>query len=725
MDFRDLPVAAHEAELREAWASGDHMVVVAPPGTGKTTFIPPLVADLQQDLVIVVVPRRIAAMSAARHLWSRGMARSEVGYAVRGAHHKGSRIMFMTPGVVLNRLMADSTLEGVGAVIIDELHERQTQVDLIFAFINELRQLREDLRVVAMSATIDSGEVAAILGARVVEIEAPIHPITVEYSPIPGRLEGNREFYSGVAGVIAEVFGTGSVLVFLPGIREIRMLEELCHSLPTFILHGQVSPDLPTDDSPRVILATSIAESSVTVPGVRTVVDTGLTKQRNGRGLFTVSTSAASAVQRAGRAGRLGPGRVVRCYREQEFQNMAPFTVPEIMRSDLTDAALYLAAWGTPGGQGLEMLSTPPEAKMEAAMVELSALGAVDAEGHITDHGRELSRIPAEPHLAHALVVIGEEARPIVDALADGARGDMDRMNIRTRIAPGTVVATAFPQWIAKNMGEEYQMVSGRRLSLPQPGPEWIAVADWLGNSISTWAKLENPDTIVPITESVQAYAESHKGGYKVKGVRERRMGAIILSSAPAPVEPAQAEAAIKAEMVADLRKGPSHDSPIKAAIRECPEYWRLQFLHKHLGEPWPDVSFEALAENIDLWWTGQDVENLENLSLKSLYPWPEAAQIDELAPLKFLGRYAVDYSGDQPIVRAKLQDLFGHQEKSSICGQPILFELLSPARRPLATTSDLASFFAGPYKQVRAEMRGRYPKHAWPEDPSRCGGVE
>ncbi|MDO4909396.1 MAG: ATP-dependent helicase C-terminal domain-containing protein [Corynebacterium sp.] len=717
MDFQDLPVAAHEKELIAAWDNGQNLVIIAPPGTGKTTFVPPLVAGLQNELVLVIVPRRIAAIAAAKRLWDLGMERSEVGYAVRGKHHSGSRIMFITPGVMLARLMSDPELSGVGVVIIDELHERQMQVDLIFAFLNELRALR-DLRVIAMSATIDSDSVAELLDATVVEISAPIHPLEIEYCPIAGRMEGSREFYAGVADLARRAYGDGSVLVFLPGIREIRMVAGLLDNFPVFILHGQVSPDLPTGDEPLIILSTAIAESSVTVPGVRAVVDTGLGKEKNGRGLFTVSISQASATQRAGRAGRLGPGRVFRAYREQEFHNMAPYSVPEILRSDLTDAALYLAAWGTPRAEGLAMLDLPPVVALDKAEEELRSLGAIDEFGGCTAHGQELARIPMEPHLAHALVTLGSGAAPVLGTISDGVRGNLDRVKHeknskfakysqdKGQYSVGFVVGSAFPRQIAKKMGEEYQLVSGQRLKLPEPGPEWIAVADWMRPMILSWAEIDNPEEIVPVEETVLAISQN----YRVKGVRERHMGAIVLSQAPAQITEQQAKQALMEEVRADLLR----DSEAKTQIRRCVDYWRLNFLHQTLGAPWPDMSMEALAESIESWFSDLNWEN----NLKNLYPWPEAAKIDELAPLKFLGKYKVDYSGEQPKVRAKLQDLFGYRDTGEICGRPILFELLSPAQRPLATTSDLTSFFAGPYKQVRAEMRGRYPKHDWPENP-------
>ncbi len=722
---RGLPVAGVIGDLPEAGP----LVVEAPPGTGKTTLLPPAIANISGK-TLVTAPRRVAVRAAAQRLAQLDGSRlgGKVGYSMRGEHHDGSLVEFVTPGVLLNRLLADPSLEGVGAVVIDEVHERQLDTDLALAMCMELAVLREDLYLAAMSATLDTRALAAHMGAGILTTEAVTHPLDITYAPHPGRTEGTREFYRHVAELAESPERT---LVFVPGAREVELV---CSHLPDAApLHGRLSSseqNRALNGDARVVVSTSIAESSLTVPGVRRVVDAGLSRvprrdaARNMTGLVTVSAAKTSADQRAGRAARLGPGEVVRAYSQADYQHFQADITPEIATSDLTGAALTMAAWASPD---LPLLDQPPARALTDARDTLRLLGALDAQGAITGLGEKLSRMPVDPRLGAALLAFGSGAAPTVAALAEGMGGDLStarapkhQVERLARLVPhgatvpaGDVVKVAFPEWVARRTGEEYLLAGGTRarLGVPMGAPEWIAAAEVQltrsGAIIRAAAPIDFPGEMV----STETRTELVNG--RVRGRRVTAVGAIELTSTPVRLSPGEAAGALGDLDFAAFT--------LDDAARDLKE--RLDFLHNTLGDPWPDVAGGDYAPEVARVAEGASISGLDMRSaLMRQLPWPEAARLDELAPQRLAvpsgSHPRVSYASGRPVVRVKLQECFGLASSPEAAGVRVLFHLLSPAGRELAVTDDLRSFWDGPYREVRKEMRGRYPKHPWPEDP-------
>ncbi|MDP9999655.1 ATP-dependent helicase HrpB [Pseudarthrobacter sulfonivorans] len=851
------------AALRAGGAAGT-AVVQAPPGTGKTTLVPPLLANLAPTpgafRVVVTQPRRVAARAAARRLAALdgSPVGDRVGYTVRGERQAGpgTLVEFVTPGILLRRLLDDPGLESTGAVILDEVHERGLETDLLLGMLNEVRQLRGDLTLVAMSATLDAPRFAALIGragaggtaaegtadddggpAPVVDCPAALYPLEVHWTPAAApRLDGRgvaRGFLDHVADTAAEAHAAAvaidagtDALVFVPGAWEVsyvagRLRGRVAGGTEVLELHGQVGPaeqdravsGRRPGGPARIIVSTDLAESSLTVPGVRLVIDSGLTREprrdanRGMSGLVTVSCSRASAEQRAGRAARQGPGRVVRCYDQRSYGAAPAHVTPEIAVADLTGAALTLACWGSPGGRGLALPDTPPAAAMAEAIEVLRELGAVDEGGQATGLGRTLARVPADPRLARALLdgaaavghhkaaeavalVAGDQRAPGADLTAllatlragkepasrrwaedvrrleSIARKESAAVGPSTVTAPvsaaealGVVVAMAFPDRIAWRVPGEgqarYLLSSGTRAGLPAgsslSGYEWLAVAEVSRaagrDAAGTGAVIRSAAPLTAdlaqaaagqlLTDAVDATFSQGR----VMARRERRLGAISLSSTPVRPSPADGRAAVARALSAEAL-GIIGWSTAADALRR-----RLALLHRELGAPWPDVSEHALLADLDAW-LGPELEKLAGGAstnsidltnpLRRLLPWPAAVRLAELVPeaLKVPSGSTVriDYpdvaentgtehradDGGRPVVAVKLQECFGWAETPRLVDGrvPVLFHLLSPARRPLAVTDDLASFWSGPYAQVRAEMRGRYPRHPWPEDP-------
>ncbi|UKA51734.1 ATP-dependent helicase HrpB [Arthrobacter sp. FW305-123] len=846
-------------------ALGGTAVVQAPPGTGKTTLVPPLLANLvsrntRQPRVVVTQPRRVAARSAARRLASLDGSRlgDRVGYTVRGESKVGKDMLveFVTPGILLRRLLADPGLEDVHAVVLDEVHERGLETDLLVGMLAEVHQLRGDLTLVAMSATLDARRFAALLGAGadglddggpapVVDCPSALYPLEVQWAPSrQPRLDVrgvSRLFLDHVAGTAAAAHSKAlnqnpevDALVFLPGAREVsdvatRLRRQLPDSVEVLELHGQIGPEAQDravsgrepGGPPRIIVSTSLAESSLTVPGVRLVIDSGLSREprrdagRGMSGLVTVSCSRASADQRAGRAARQGPGIVVRCYDQQAFAAAAAHQTPEIAVADLTSAALVLACWGAPGGSGLRLPDAPPAAAMVDAVEVLRELGALNPDGTVTPMGKTLARIPADPRLARALLdgsaVVGRRATAETVALvasdqrAPGAdltkllpmlrtgpaagrfAEDVTRMerlveketrgeaatvakpgkaaDVTAREVPGFVVALAFPDRIARRVPGDgsttYLLASGTRAGLPAgsslSGYDWLAVAEVSRaqgrDAAGTGAVIRSA---APVTAELAAIAAPgllaeevrarfHQG--KVMARLERSLGAIVLSSTPVRPSPEAGRKAVSRMLEKSGLEMLDWSVPAVALRR------RLAMVHRELGSPWPDVREAALLSRLEEW-LGPELEALAagagvssiNLvdPLRRLLPWPEAARFEELVPERLMvpsgsririeypevpednpghgapGQEAKNHDGGRPVVAVKLQECFGWDRTPHLVDGrvPVLFHLLSPAGRPLAVTDDLRSFWSGPYAQVRAEMRGRYPRHPWPEDP-------
>ncbi|MBF4995037.1 ATP-dependent helicase HrpB [Arthrobacter gandavensis] len=827
---------------------GGTAVVQAPPGTGKTTLVPPLAANLvaggttgnsgvgPAPRVIVTQPRRVAARAAARRLaeLDGSAVGKRVGYTVRGDSRSSAQtlIEFVTPGILLRRLLADPGLEGAGAVVLDEVHERGLETDLLLGMLAEVRQLRPDLLLAAMSATLDTERFAELVGspelpAPVIDCPSTLHPLRVQWEPpAAARLDERGvtpAFLDALARLAARehartLAGDPDVdaLVFAPGAREVsnvaRVLRhEAGPGTEVLELHGQAPPaeqdravsGRSPGDRPRIIVSTSLAESSLTVPGVRLVVDSGLAREprrdaaRGMSGLVTVSASRASARQRAGRAARQGPGTVVRAYSEAAYAASPAHPTPEAAAADLTAAALILACWGTPGGRGLALPQELPQAALADAESVLKGIGAIDADGKATATGHLLVRIPADPRLARALIdgsgPLGARTAAEITAMLAGDRrpagGDLVRLLSALRSgkdpgsasfvrearrlqrlaesvgqpvpakdtatataagdAVGTMVALAFPDRVARRVsgadGEQYLLASGTRAGLPADsllrGHDWLAVAEvaraagraaaGTGAVIRAAAPLSQEAAEAAafqlLTREVSALFVAGKVSARVVS----RLGAIELSATPVrPAADAGRSAVARAIAVQGL-KAVGWSAPADALRR------RLALLHRVLGPPWPDVSDPALLAGLEDW-LGPELEALAggaraadvNLldPLRRLLPWPEAARLDELAPEKILVPSGtqerisypdVDDDGP-PVLAVKLQKCFGWVESPLLAAGRIRlqFHLLSPAGRPLAVTGDLASFWSGPYAQVRAEMRGRYPRHPWPEDP-------
>nr|WP_253281619.1 ATP-dependent helicase HrpB [Arcanobacterium phocae] len=772
-------------------ATDGNLVIAAPPGSGKTTLVPIVIAEqltkADAPKVLVVQPRRVAARAAARRIASLlgEPVGKQIGYRVRGETQPGSAIEMITPGVLLRMLHSDPELPGVGCVIIDEIHERDVDTDIACAFTLDVQTaLRPDLRIIAMSATIALEQTAQLLDGSIINVPGAIHPVDVRDTPGPQALTATRagaivvadEFLNHIANVVFQARRecTGSILVFVPGVREIHAVIDRLSGidLPVMALHGQLSTteqdrvlDAPED---RIIVATALAESSLTVPGVRVVVDSGLARQARVDagvgGLVTVHASQASMTQRSGRAGREGPGVAYRCILAARAPQYSP---PEIRTADLTDVLLQCAAWGAPNMAGLRLLDEPNPDNLAHAHTQLHALGLIDDDGAITSRGRLVSQLPLGAHLARALIdgstLVGMSvATDVVGLLsvnmrisnadlASGLRTNRHQRDVTREIrrlraltaqfipdaphetgnwtwddAVGTVVGLAHPQWVARARGQGYVLANGRGAILPPGSPlageEWLAIAD-LGQTQG------RADAMIyaaaPIDADIAQEVAHHLvtnetviDNETMRGYRVTRLGAIELTRTSVTLtDEEKVQTRIGRIRSAGLDSLPWTDT--LNATRQ-----RLAFLHRALGQPWPDVSDQALTDTLDAWLlpfvTAHGIDLVG--ALASLKPWEQAHMFDELAPERIptpLGTVRVDYSDSGPRARMRIQEAFGWESAPQICGIPVTLELLSPAQRPLAITSDLASFWAGPYAGVRADMRGRYPRHPWPEDPA------
>ena len=783
----DLPVSAALPGLRAALDSAGAAVLAAPPGTGKTTLVPLALAETGLR-VIVAEPRRLAVRAAARRMaWMLGEQVGErVGYAIRGERRPGSAVEVVTTGVLLQRLQHDPEPRA-DVVILDECHERHLDADTALAFLLDVRAtLRPDLRLVAASATADTGPWSRLLGgAPVVTADAAAHPVETIWTPPPRPVRPphgmsvDPALLDHVAATVRRALadGDGDVLCFLPGVRELARVAGALSGVEVLQLHGRAAAGIqdtvlrPRESGPRrVVLATSVAESSLTVPGVRAVVDAGLAREPrrdHARGLgalTTVRASRATAGQRAGRAGREAPGRVYRCWSQAEHDRLPERPRPEIELADLTGFALQAACWGDPDATGLALLDPPPPAAMRAARDTLRAVGAVDGEGRATERGRRMARVGVHPRLARALIDgaehVGERAAEVVALLSDDRRTSDDliaewrarrhdgpwREEVRRlrralprtvpaseaddETAAGIVVALAFPERVARARDGGYLMSSGTAATPAKgsglTGAPWLAIAVADRPAGAPSARIRQA---VPITEETARLAVgtvveddvSWRDG-DVVARRVERLGAIELSAAPlADPDPVLVRAALREGL---RREGLSLLTWTRdaEALRA-----RLAFCHRALGPPWPAMDDDALLSSLDLSSAARGRAGLKRLdvagALRGLLPWKCAARLDEVAPERVTvpsgSRIRVDYSGEQPVLAAKLQELFGWQEAPRIAGVPLVVHLLSPAGRPAAVTADLASFWQEGYRSVRAELRGRYPRHPWPEDPA------
>ncbi len=864
----DLPVVGSLERIRVVAARpGSAMILTAPPGTGKTTLLPPALAAAlgPEQKVVVTQPRRVAVRAAARRISSvlHESLGATVGYTVRGDSQTSAatRIEMVTPGVLLRRLQRDPELPGVGAVVLDEFHERQLDTDLALALLLDVRaNVREDLVLALTSATLEAERTASLVahatGVEPARIEVPgfLYPLEVRWAPPPhgaeplgtsgaeGRIGVRREFLGHVARTIRSTAAStrGDVLVFLPGAREIDAVRALLTredaDAEILTLHGSLSPaeqdrvlsggvppSSPAGARRRIILSTAIAESSLTVPGIRVVIDAGLSREPRmdvARGiamLVTVPASRARSEQRAGRAARLGPGIVVRCLAQADWARRPLQSQPEIATSDLTDAVLQCAVWGNPAMSGLPFLDPPPSGALEAASTRLRSVGAIDEDGRATSLGRRLALLPVDPLLGRALLeaaprIGAQRAATFVALLAEDtrapgadlfslarqlARGGADpvlrdrvrvqerrlealtrqvsspavsaagghsphvstpsgRVHATTRAPRGEqgdsplgdedalalVVALAHPAWIARKRPgtDRYLLADGLGAALspssPLSGQEWLAVAEIQRGQgradgvIRAAVPLDAADAEWAGVTLLHENIEANLRGGRVQARTTRRLGAIELSGHQLDRVPQREGAAVIAAALAreglDLLPWP----PAAQSLRH-----RLAALHDALGAPWPDVSDRALIARMrDEGWLGEDLDRVARggaLSqvdttdgLRALLAWPEATHLDEFAPQRLLiptgAMRAVDWSGNQPVLSLRVQEAFGWLDTPRVAAGrlPVVLHLLDPAGRPVAVTSDLRSFWAGPYRDVRAQLRGRYPRHPWPENP-------
>ncbi|MCT9088244.1 ATP-dependent helicase HrpB [Streptomyces sp. ASQP_92] len=807
-----LPVREAVPELLAALDGHGTAVLCAPPGTGKTTLVPLVLAGLvgggPARRVMVAEPRRIAARAAARRMaWLLGeRTGGRVGFTVRGERSVSAEtvVEVVTTGVLLQRLQRDQELTGVDVVVLDECHERHLDADTVAAFLLDVRAaLRPELRLLAASATTDAEGWARLLGdAPVVEAAGVAHPVEVVWAPPsqpvrpPHGMRVDPALLSHVAATVRRALTerAGDVLCFLPGVGEIARVARQLGDLPgveVLQVHGRAPASvqdavLAGSEGRRVVLATSVAESSLTVPGVRVVVDCGLAREPrvdHARGLgalTTVRASQAAARQRAGRAGREAPGAVYRCWTEAENNRLPRFPAPEIKVADLAAFALQAACWGDPSAEGLALLDAPPAGAMAAARSVLTAIGAVDDQGRATDRGARMARLGLHPRLARALLdgaseVGARRAAEVVALLSEeppreygddlaaawrtarrGGDGYAARWLQEVRrlasfagthpeagsaeAATGLIAALAFPERVARGRGGgSFLMASGTGAEVGQGSG--LGTAGWLAVAVAdrpVQAASARVRLAAVIDESTARLAAGHllTDGEEVRwedgDVVARRvagLGAIELSVRPLK----NADASLVRQALLDglAREGLGLLRWTRDAqgLRE-----RLAFLHRVLGEPWPDVSDEELFARASHWLEPElsrarrraDLGRIEaGAALNRLLPWAtgEAARLDELAPERIQvpsgSRIRVEYGGEQPVLAVKLQEMFGLDGTPEVAGVPVLVHLLSPAGRPAAVTADLANFWRDGYRAVRAELRGRYPKHPWPEDPT------
>nr|BFE65496.1 ATP-dependent helicase HrpB [Dactylosporangium thailandense] len=723
-------------------------ILVAPPGTGKTTLVP---LAFGSERVLVAEPRRIAARAAAQRMAQLRGERvgQSVGYSVRGDRRvsRDTRIEVVTTGLLVQRLLADPELAGTDVVMLDECHERHLDTDLATAFLLEVRDaIRPDLGLLAATATPGK----SLPGAGVIDVESPLFPIETVWVP-PKRPPLTMEH---VAEVVRRAWReTGhDILVFVPGVAEIERVRRNLPGIPSLPLHGRL-PAAEQDralrpGARRVIVATAVAESSLTVPGVRVVVDSGLARvpridlARGLGSLQTVRAAKASTVQRAGRTAREGAGVVYKCWSEADDERLPAHPEPEVRTAELTGFALALACWGSPGGRGLALPDEPPAAAMAVAAQTLTALGAVDPDGRATERGRRIARVGAHPRLARALldgapIVGARNAAEVVAVLAEDSypsddvaavRRTTDRWRPEASLlyrmienpverttsadrAAGIIAGLAYPERIARRRRDAYLMAGGTEAELapgsPLQGHPWLAIAaaDRPAGRVNARVRLAAAID-EDIAREVAAALLSTVDEASATGVkRVERLGAIVLSERAIGAAPAELAAAARRER---LRRDGVPWTPLRH---------RLAFLHRAAGAPWPDVRDEALIESMV---HGADVHT----ALQALLPWPAAKDLDRLAPERLTvpsgSAVRLDYSDPGgPVLAVKVQEMFGLLETPSFAGQPVLLHLLSPAGRPVAVTRDLASFWRTGYPQVRAELRGRYPRHPWPEDPT------
>jgi ATP-dependent helicase HrpB len=821
-----LPIDAVLDDLRSALRSGPGAVLQAPPGAGKTTHVPLALSGepwLKGRKIVMLEPRRLAARAAALRmadLRGEAVGRS-VGYRVRMDTRVGpaTRIEVVTEGVLTRMLQGDPGLSGVGLVIFDEFHERHLESDLGLALCLDLQGvLNPDLRLLVMSATLEAAPVAELLGGvRVIACEGRQHPVETRFV---GRVR-ERALEAAVAEAVlgAARSEPGSILVFLPGAAEIRrvlarlssanlsgewLLAPLFGNLSKEEQDQAIAP--PPTGRRKIVLATNIAETSLTIEGIRLVVDGGFMRVprfdvRSGMTrLATVPVSRASADQRRGRAGRTEPGACYRLWDENAHGLLAERNSPEVLQADMAALVLELALWGVEDAARLKWLDPPPEAACLQARALLKDLGALDAGGQATEHGRRMAELPLHPRLAHMLLTarrhgLGAAACDLAAVLSEqdflrfpagandsdlglrlevmAGRGDgptaaaarftVDRPALRRclrvaealrqragllkRPAPrrgiGRMLAWAYPDRIGQRRAGDagrYLLANGRGAFFPAPEPlaaeDYIVAAELDGERREARVYLAAACELAAILEDFRPaltpydVIEWDKRTSAVRMERSLRLGALALERGPLKSADPQR---VAAAMIEGIRQIGIACLPWTPGLRRWQE--RALFLRRALGgeSGWPDVSDAALTETLEQWLSPHlgGVTRLAGLkaldlpgALSGLLSWQQRRQLEEWAPTHIEvpsgSRIRVDYSGEVPVLAVRVQEMFGCADTPRVAGgrQPMQVHLLSPAGRPVQVTQDLAGFWAGSYHEVKKQMRGRYPKHHWPDDP-------
>jgi ATP-dependent helicase HrpB len=812
-----LPIDPVLPDISRALGTAPNAVLQAPPGAGKTTRVPLALLDepwLAGSKIVMLEPRRLAARAAARRMADMlGEAVGEtVGYRVRMDSKVGpkTRIEVVTEGILIRQLQRDPALEGIGAVLFDEFHERSLDADLGLALCLQTQSvLRDDLRLLVMSATLDGTAVARLLDrAPVITSEGRAFPVETRHIDPSGARRIEDAVASATLTALKEE--TGNILVFLPGVAEIRRVEKLLvqASAGPGVLIAPLYGDLPQDRQDaaigptppglrKIVLATSIAETSLTIEGIRLVIDSGLMRVSRfdpGGGmtrLETIKVSQASADQRRGRAGRLEPGVCYRLWPQGQHRALPPHTAPEMLAADLAPLALELAQWGVSDPADLRWLDPPPTPAYAQARDLLRRLGALDGDGRLTAHGGNMASLGMHPRLAHMVLRArnlgcGALACQLAALLGErdiltGQPGEQRDSDIRRRvetlrsgdqklwsvrqvtaqarqwqrqlgIAAGTgnvgdtgrVLALAYPDRIAQRRpgsDGQYRLSNGRGAFFQKMEPlaaeDFLAVADLDGAKREARIFLAAPLTLAEIEEDFAdtiEISESIAWDSREEAVlarRQRRLGELVLKDEPLPDPGGARTAQAFCQGVRELGLA------VLPWTRELENFRaRVEFLRRFEpeGSGWPDLSDDALLASLEDWLapflTGLTRRaHLKRLdlgsALRSPLPWDRQRDLEEAAPTHVTvpsgSRIPLDYTGgDVPVLAVRLQEMFGLAETPKLAhGRvPLVLHLLSPAHRPMQVTSDLASFWANTYRHVRADLKGKYPKHYWPDDP-------
>ncbi|MBI1405090.1 MAG: ATP-dependent helicase HrpB [Caulobacter sp.] len=796
-----LPIEEILPELKAALVNGSSAVMVAPPGAGKTTRAPLALLDqpwMAGGKLILLEPRRLAARAAAARMAATLGERvgDTIGYRVRtdSKVSAATRIEVVTEGIFTRMIQDDPGLEGVAGVLFDEFHERSLDADLGLALARDSQGLlREDLRLLVMSATLDGAAVARLLdGAPVIESEGRAWPVETRYLGRDPAVRLEDQITRGVRKALAEE--TGSVLVFLPGQGEIlrtrdRLAEVgLAANIDLAPLYGAMDPreqDAVISPSPagrrKVVLATSIAETSLTIEGVRVVIDGGFARvprydpSSGLTRLETVRVSRAAADQRRGRAGRTEPGVCYRLWEEPETRALVPFARPEILEADLSGLALDLARWGARSPDQLAFLDMPPGGAFAEARALLERLEALDGEGALTAHGRALAELPLPPRLAHMVIrgaaggqagLAAKIAALLTERNLGGRDADLrhrleqferdrsprarDARTLAERWARaagkppsqppldiGLLLAEAYPERVARARGKpgEFQLASGRGAHLEPTDAlarePWLAIGELGGGAARDRILLAAPITVEALREAFAARLiredrlEIEPDG-KVRGRRLLRLDRLVVEDRL--IEKPD-RAMILAALLDHVRREGTAALPMGDGSRSLLE--RVRFL-KAGDETWPDLSEAALIAGLDAWLAPvlEGKRTLASLTdaeiegaLRGLIPWDVQKRMDAAAPARWTAptgsRLAIDYAAEAgPTLSVRVQELYGLESHPTVGGRPLVLALLSPAHRPIQVTRDLPAFWRGSWKDVRTEMKGRYPRHVWPEEP-------